>query len=194
MSLDPRRDISIPLRDIGQRSKHDRHAGFSEAVALLMKLLDRGLCDEDAEFVYSELVWVHYFYGRSDQAESVVLARTRRFPNSSLAWIEASKHYGFWLDEPRDMQKALGLGQHAVEVARASGNFVVHALNELCRTARAAGDYCVLATAVESLIVEKVNVPRMDSSFECDFLIGLPEGAVAEDLVRRLAERCSSGS
>lgn len=92
------------------------------------------------------------------------------------------------------MQKALYLGEHAVKVAKASGKFIVHALNELCRTAKAAGDYHALTAAIESLLDQKIGASSMDSAFECDFLIGLPEGAVPENLIHRLHERCSRHS
>ena len=190
MNLDLRRDVYIPLRAIEQRNKNNREQGFRETMVLLGALLNQGLGHEDAEFVYSQLARVHYLYGRPDEAESVILASTKRFPDSPLTWIEASRHYWFYLGEHRDIHKALQLAEHAVEVARASGTFVVHALNELCRAAEAARNYRLLEASIKSLLAHSANERTIDSAFECDFLVGLPEGSIDRELAHRLRERC----
>lgn len=76
VEFDPRQHVSLPLRDIAQRNKTDRSQGFAEATNLLRGLLERGLDEGDAEFVYGELAFVHYFYGQCQYCPGKIAPHT----------------------------------------------------------------------------------------------------------------------
>lgn len=190
MSFDSTKDLLTPLRKIHLANKGSPQITLKEVLGFLENLLKRGLDDEDLQFVYAELAFAHYRYGRAVDAEPVILAATNRFPTSPLSWIAASKYYSFWTDPPLDLDKAKQLAMQAVDVARTSGTFVVHSLNELCRVGRVAEDYRMMEQGIKALLHHPQIQGAMDSAYECDFLVNLPPGALDEALIDGLRARC----
>lgn len=191
MSFDSTKDLFTPLRKIHLANKGNPRTALADTLVFLEVFLKQDLEDDDLQFVYAELAFAHYRYGRTVDAEPVILAATRRFPTSPLSWIAASKHYSFWSDPLLDLDKSKELVGRAVDVARTSGSFVVHALNEFCRVAKTAEDYCMMEQGIETLLRHSHVQGALDSAYECDFLANLPAGAVDEALVRALRDRCS---
>ena len=137
--------------------------------------------------IYGAIANEHAIFRYIEDEERVRLEITKRFPNDPLSWIHASSFYNYGRS---NAALALAMAEKGSRVAESAGHFVVHAYQEQCRAAKELGDYDTMTKVIMRLLSYKPPPRSMDSAYECDFLIGLPENAVSEDLASRLRNLC----
>lgn len=140
-------------------------------------------------FLYHRIAEQHAFYGYMDEEEDTWAEVMRLFPDDPLSWTGAS---GFYLYSKPDPSRAIDLAKMGMQVAEKSGFFVIYSGGCLCRAARNAGDYVLMEATIMRILNHKPENKFKDSSYECDFLVGLPDGAVSEISVRKLKSMCKS--
>ena len=186
MSLDAR-EVHAVLKKIRKEGRLNPVDAHTSAIAYLKEQIPLADAEEDQAYLYHCIAEQHSLYRYVDEEEMVLVDIMGLFPKAPMTWISAS---GFYLNERSDVERAIELAKTAVQVAEEVGHFVVHANNTLCRAAKQAKNYALMEEAIMRLLNYKHSTGSMDSAYECDFLIGLPEAAISEILVRKLRALC----
>ena len=180
-------EIAKTLAIYCHERKVDAEGAHGKAIAFLRNQLAVADSEDALSFIYQTIANEHLIYGQVSDAKSAWSDVLARFPADPLSWIHAS---GFYLYEGSDHALPLSLAEKGCQVAEESGRFVIHAHNTKCRVAKAVGDYQSMTDSINSILSYKRPAQSMDSAYECDFLVDLPDGALNSDLVRRILELC----
>lgn len=178
------------VTDLRRRGRTRPEESYKEAMEYLYAFLNQDLSSEDRMFIYGQIASEQAGYRYLDEAEATHEEIVRLFPESPVSWIQASDFYLWTRDDPG---RALLMADRAVAAAKRMGCFVIHAYNTRCRAARRSENFAVLNQTIKDILAQTNVAGSMDSSYECDFLVGLPANAVDVDLVRRLQKLCDAG-
>ena len=182
------REIWMHVETLRRQGRVRPEGAYEEAIGYLRAFLECELSIEERMFIYQEIASVQAGYGHLDEAEFTHEEITRLFPESPLSWIQASDFCLYVRDDPN---KALLMADRAVAVAKRARCFVIHAYNTRCRAARRGENFEILNQTIKAILAQAHIAGSKDSAYECDFLAGLPDGAVDAALMRRL-QRCRS--
>jgi hypothetical protein len=182
-------EIGRFIRATRRDEKKSREAAYNELLDFLTQKIGSADSEADRSFLYHRIADQHSFYRHVDEEEETWRDVMRLFPNDPLSWTSAS---GFYLYTKLDPVRAVDLAMVGMKVAEDCGCFVVEAGNTLCRAARKAENYDLMEETIKRILNYKRNPKSSDSSYECDFLVGLPDGVVSEILVRKLTSMCKS--
>ena len=182
-------EIARYVRMINGDKTKSKEVAYNEVITYLSEQLAFAESREDISFLHHRIAEQHAFYGYVDKEEGAWSEVMRLFPDDPLSWTGAS---GFYLCTKPDPSRAIDLAKMGMQVAEKCGRFVIYSGGALCRAARNAGDYGLMEAAIVRILNHKPGNKAMDSSYECDFLAGLPDGAVSEILIRKLRSMCKS--
>lgn len=186
MSMDVQ-EVHEHLRRTRKENKHDPIKAHSIAVSYLMQKLALAEADEDKIFIYHRIADQHAFYRHNEELEKTLADIVRLFPADPISWISASHYYTY---VNPDSEKALKFAEYAVEIAQRAGRFVIYASSNLCRVARQFERYVLMEKTIEFMLAFRRPKGSPDSSYECDFLSGLPSGSVRAELISELHTLC----
>jgi len=145
------------------------------------------LSDGDNEFS----IWVLLadrlsLLSRMSEAENVYKEIAETYPEYSQSWHKLAEFY--MIND--QLVRAAEMMDKAIQIALSDGEFVIMMYTTRARIARQAKDWKTLSSVISRLVEYERPPGSRDYFYECDFVVGLPEGAVEKSLVERLENRC----
>ncbi|MBE1162350.1 hypothetical protein [Dyella acidiphila] len=175
------REVGRVLSEIRKNGRAGLATAHSSAIAYLQCQMEAADGSEDLSFLYHRMADQHSLYRHTDEQEKTWSQIMALFPQDPLSWIGAS---GFYMFENPDPAKAVALAETGLRVAQDVGHFVINAASHLCRVAKQQGNHALMEKTIAYLVAYKRPLKSMDAAYECDFLKGLPDGAINELLVQ----------